>query len=48
MKPYLEYKDLVWDNTTQEEKRNIKLFQIEAAKIVTCAKKFCHIKNRIR
>ena len=43
VRPLLEYADIVWENCTNEEKRDIELVQHEAARIVSGATKFCNI-----
>ena len=39
IRPILEYGDIVWDNCLQQEKENLETLQIEAARVVTGARK---------
>ena len=43
IRPILEYGDVVWDNSTQQEKQDIEKIQIEAARIVTGTTKLVSI-----
>lgn len=45
IRPLLEYSDSLWDNCSDELKRELESVQIEAARIVTGATKLCSINN---
>ena len=41
----LEYANILWDNCSIENKRNLESIQIEAARIITGATKLCSIQK---
>ena len=41
----LEYANIIWDNCSIENKRNLECIQIEAARIITGATKLCSIQK---
>ena len=41
----LEYANIIWDNCSIENKRNLESIQIEAARIITGATKLCSIQK---
>ena len=42
VRPLLEYGDVVWDNCTEQQKSDIEAVQIDAARIITGATKYCN------
>ena len=45
IRPLLEYCDVVWDNCSAENKKQLELIHIEAARIITGATRLCSIKK---
>ena len=45
IRPILEYADVIWDNCSNYEKKELEKIQIEAARIATGATKFISVRN---
>ena len=45
IRPLLEYADVIWDNCTQQNKNELELIQLEAARISTGAAKLVSVAN---
>ena len=45
IRPLLEYADVIWDNCTQQNKNELELIQLEAARISTGATKLVSVAN---
>ena len=45
VRPLLEYADVIWDNCTQQNKNELELIQLEAARITTGATKLVSVAN---
>ena len=45
IRPLLEYADVIWDNCTQQNKKELELIQLEAARISTGAAKLASVAN---
>ena len=47
IRPLLEYADVIWDNCTQQNKNDLELIQLEAARISTGTTKLVSVANLI-
>ena len=45
IRPLLEYADVIWDNCTQQNKNELELIQLEAARISTGTTKLVSVAN---
>ena len=45
IRPLLEYADVIWDNCTQQNKKELELIQLEAARISAGAAKLASVAN---